>query len=243
MKKVLFTLCLVGLVLGVSSCKQKNQCALPEAEKEVTTTRLNVEQFKDAIQDTVIINRQKVFSEFDNIGIMETDEIWELHYSDILNRFIQTFGTPDVYEVGCGSGRTFEYFYLDPNHYHGIDPSKKAIAKFKEKHPELANRLYCSSFEESVNYWSKSNAVILATFGAASYFMRPYLKILAESGLDYFLMFYKEGYCPAEFQQMHHFNYSYKDLQDLFPKIKGYEEWLDYRIVSSRYIRRSIIID
>ena len=53
MKKVLFTLCLVGLVLGVSSCKQKNQCALPEAEKEVTTTRLNVEQFKDAIQDTV----------------------------------------------------------------------------------------------------------------------------------------------------------------------------------------------
>lgn len=53
MKKVLFTLCLVGLVLGVSSCKQKNQFALPEAEKEVITTRLNVEQFKDAIQDTV----------------------------------------------------------------------------------------------------------------------------------------------------------------------------------------------
>lgn len=190
----------------------------------------------DAIKDTVIINRQKVFSEFDNIDVVEPEELWELPYNEMLLRFIQHFGKREVYEVGCGTGKTFEQFYLEPQKYRGIDPSSKAIAKFKASHPELSSRLFCSSFEESVNYWSKTDAVILATFGAASYFMKPYLKILAESGRDYYIMFYREGFCLKEFKQMHHFNYTYKELNELFPKAY-FQEWLDYYIVSTKPIK------
>lgn len=53
MRKGIIVLSLISLFFGLSSCKQKNQCALPEAEKEVTTTRLNTEEFAKAIQDTV----------------------------------------------------------------------------------------------------------------------------------------------------------------------------------------------
>ena len=71
--------------------------------------------------------------------------------------------------------------------------------------------MFVNSFEESINYWKQGTAVVHATFGAASYFMQPYLKILAESGVDYFLMFYREKYCPEDFRQMHHFEYKKKD--------------------------------
>ena len=53
MRKGIIVLSLIGFVFGFSSCKRKNQCALPEAEKEVTTIRLNTEEFAKAIQDTV----------------------------------------------------------------------------------------------------------------------------------------------------------------------------------------------
>lgn len=158
------------------------------------------------IDDTTVINRQKVFSEFDSIDAVEEPLPDEL-YNQVSQLFHDTFPGRDVYEVGCGTGITFERFHLDPYKYRGIDPSKKAIEHFKAAHPELSRRLFVNSFEESVNYWKQGTAVVLATFGAASYFMQPYLKILAESGVDYFLMFYREGYCPEVFQQMHHFEY------------------------------------
>lgn len=53
MKKVLFALCFVGLVLGVSSCKQKNHNDAEEENAEVVTTRLTPEEFEKVIQDTV----------------------------------------------------------------------------------------------------------------------------------------------------------------------------------------------
>ena len=53
MKKGLIVLCLFGLVLGVSSCKQKNQCAAEDENAEVVTTRLTPAEFEKVIQDTV----------------------------------------------------------------------------------------------------------------------------------------------------------------------------------------------
>jgi hypothetical protein len=89
------------------------------------------------------------------------------------------------------------------------------------------------SFEESVNYWSKGDAVVLATYGAASYFMHQYLEILGKSGQDFFLMFYKDNYCPQVFQDMHHFSYSDDYLRSAFPNSNIMP--LDtYRIVSSK---------
>ena len=180
------------------------------------------------IDETTVINRQKVFSEFDSIDAVEEPLPDEL-YNQVSQLFHDTFPGRDVYEAGCGTGITYERFNLDPYKYRGVDPSKKAIEQFKATHLELSHRLFVNSFEESVNYWKQGTAVVLATFGAASYFMHPYLKILA----DYFLMFYKEGYCPEEFQQMHHFNYTEKILQGVFPAAK-ISALSNYYILSSK---------
>lgn len=185
----------------------------------------------DAIKDTVIINRQKVFTEFDSLAHQEVAHSQEL-IQQIVTLFNSAFAGREVYEGGCGEGGTIQFFGIPPHKYRGVDPSQKAVDKLKAAFPEYDGRVFRKSFEESVNYWSKSNAVILATFGAASYFMEPYLKILAESGLDYFLMFYKENYCQEEFLQMHHFNYTEKQLREIFPAAS--EKMLDeYRIYSS----------
>lgn len=170
----------------------------------------------DAIEDTVIINRQKVFKEFDALDHQEIVHNTRV-VDQVVTLFNSSFAGREVYEGGCGNGSTIRDFGIPPQKYRGVDPSQKAIESLISEFPEYAGRVYHKSFEESANYWSNSDAVILATFGAASYFMEPYLKILADSRLDYFLMFYKEGYCPEEFQQMHHFNYTDSLLQTIFP--------------------------
>lgn len=186
----------------------------------------------DAIENTTVINRQKVFSEFDNIGVTEEIQSDSL-YNQVAQIFNAAFPNRDVYEVGCGTGVTYERFNIEPTRYRGVDPSKKAIGQFKQSHPELSNRIFVNSFEESVNYWSKGSAVVLATFGAASYFMPQYLEILAKSSQDYFLMFYKEDYCPDQFKGMHQFIYSDNALPVIFPDGCIYP--LDnYRIVCSK---------
>ena len=60
-----------------------------------------------------------------------------------------------------------------------------------------------------------------------------YLEILGKSGQDFFLMFYKDNYCPQVFQDMHHFSYSDDYLRSAFPNSNIMP--LDtYRIVSSK---------
>lgn len=60
------------------------------------------------------------------------------------------------------------------------------------------------------------------SFGTASYFMPQYLRKLGESGLDYCLMFYKDDYTPAEFEEMHHFTYDRMQLKSMFPNCNIY---------------------
>ena len=199
----------------------QREYGIPEQWHKYNFPYLYVDGYKywtmgDAIQDTVIINRQKVFTEFDSLEHQELAHSPEL-IQEVARLFNSAFAGREVYEGGCGEGRTIQNFGIPSYLYRGVDPSERAINTLKSAFPEYAGRVYRSSFEESVNYWSKSNAVILATFGAASYFMQPYLKILSENGHDYFLMFYREEYCPEEFQQLHHFNYTEKQLQEIFP--------------------------
>ena len=217
----------------------QREYGIPEQWHKYNFPYLYIDGYKywtmgDAIQDTVIINRQKVFTEFDKLDRQE-----EAHNPELMHQVVALFNSAfagrEVYEGGCGEGSTIRHFGIPPHLYRGVDPSQKAIDTFKTSFPEYAGRVFCNSFEESVNYWSKSNAVILATFGAASYFMEPYLKILSRSGLDYFLIFYIEGYCPEVFQQMHHFNYQGNYLVKLFPN-SLFLVVDNYRIVSSQPI-------
>ena len=187
----------------------------------------------DAIEETIILNRQKVFSEFDILDYKDCyDENLMKRVSILFN---SVFSGASIYEAGCGNGSTIKYFGVPSYKYRGIDPSKKAVELLKENYPEYGKWVFNMSFEESVNYWSKGDAVVLATLGAASYFMHQYLKILSQSGVDYFLMFYKEGYCPKQFIQMHHFNYSDKFLLSLFPN--GFMSLIDnYRVLTSKQL-------
>ncbi|MBR1414729.1 MAG: hypothetical protein IJ570_02565 [Prevotella sp.] len=185
----------------------------------------------DAIDETIILNRQKVFSEFDNLDSQA--ELSPELYKNVFRIFNEAFADYDIYEAGCGRGESVKWISAPFYKYRGVDPSKKAIGCFKNSNPNYSNRIFDMSFEESVNYWSKGELVLLATFGSASYFMSQYLKILAQSEIDYFLMFYKEDYCPAEYISMHHFDYTDENLQTLFPKAFHFE--IDnYRVLSSK---------
>lgn len=53
MKKGFIAMCLAGLVLGVCSCKQKNQSAAEDENAAVATIRLTPAEFEKVIQDTV----------------------------------------------------------------------------------------------------------------------------------------------------------------------------------------------
>lgn len=168
-------------------------------------------------EETIILNRQKVFSEFDNLNVTEDDVVpfgVASHLRYMIDGLLQK---RHIYEVACGSGGSVKPLLLEAKLYTGIDPSKKAIARFKERYPEFASKIFAMSFEESVNYWSKGDSLILATFGAASYLMEPYLKILETSGKDYILMFYQEGKCPEEYKDTHYFHYTLDDIHRILP--------------------------
>jgi len=186
----------------------------------------------DTFENTIILNRQKVFSEFNDIEATEYDVIPFGVVSNLGFHIRELIEGRFIYEVACGAGGSVEPLFMKPEKYIGIDPCSNAIDEFKKRYPNFADRLYVSSFEESVNYWSKGDALILATFGAASYLMEPYLKILEGTGKDYILMFYKEGYCPEEYKDTHYFKYTLDDIHSILPSCEVLP-FGDYYLVSN----------
>lgn len=83
----------------------------------------------DDVEETIIINRQKVFSEFDSLDSQE-----QIISGDLCKRVSELYNSMfhgrAVYECGCGYGTSIKDFGFQLNQYRGIDPSKKAIAKF-----------------------------------------------------------------------------------------------------------------
>lgn len=183
---------------------------------------------------TKIINRQKVFSEFDTldriISICEEDE-----KKYITNVILSTFDKP-IFEVGFGDGWLIKYANLPPSKWYGVEPSKKCVSYVRDSYKGFYKRVANCSFEESIDKWIASDSVVVALFGTASYLMGQYLKLLKESGKDYFLMFYKYRYCPEQFASMHHFSYTKEGLERSF----GLEvvEFGNYYIVSSKRIQK-----
>lgn len=173
-------------------------------------------------EETKIINRQKVFGEFDQLSNPTLPHYSSVDSQYIVNRVMLLVRDNEVFEAACGDGQFVKESNISPNKYHGVDPCKKAIANFKNNLPEFANRIRCQSFEEAINAWKGKEAVVVATFGAASYIMKPYLQILATHNRHYFLMFYKEDFCPESFKEMHHFHYSHQELEEIFPKARIY---------------------
>jgi hypothetical protein len=186
----------------------------------------------DAIEETVILNRQKVFSEFDGLNESPKSDCNEDDVELVAREISALYGGRRIFEVGHGCGSLLTHLGTSVANYRGCDPSSHAIEAFRSAHPEYAERVVQRSFEECYHQWKGSDEVIVATLGTPNYIMLPYLKMLAEARRDLYLMFYRDGYCPEPLRQLHHFNYSLNDLRTLFD---GYtiEERDDYVIVKA----------
>lgn len=176
----------------------------------------------DPFETTWILNRQKVFNEFDFLD-WPIPKLYTRREMDIMAKTILfTFKGKSVFEAGIGNGDFVKLSNVRPENYYGVDPSNKAISLFRESTSGFYRRCSTKSFEESIKKWLSANSVIIALFGAASYFMHQYLEKLGESGLDYCLMFYREDFDPAEFNEMHHFKYDTIQLRRIFPNCNIY---------------------
>ena len=164
------------------------------------------------IPDTIIMNRQKLFDEFDSIDVEDYYSNEELSY--ISNR-VSELGKK-FFEIGTGIGNFIRQGIVNANDYCGCEPSKNAVAKIKELYPEFSRNITAMSFEQTIEKIQDDDYVFIGLFGSPSYVMKPYLKILAERSNPYFLMFYKEGYIPEYAKSMHSFNYPKEELQQIF---------------------------
>lgn len=172
----------------------------------------------DTFENTIILNRQKVFAEFDELE----NPAQPCHTKEMLRKVARNinhlFSGLPIFEVISGDGSLTSLLEVAPSMYRGCHASKKITEVFKTKYPHLAHRITCRSFEECYHQWYCSDELIVAAFGSPNYIMRPYLKMLAEHHRKVFLMFYKEGYCPSGYRSLHHDAYSLENIQSVFHK-------------------------
>lgn len=187
----------------------------------------------DTFENTIIINRQKVFGEFDSLTIFPT------YYTDEESRQIAQFVMKNfkmpIFECGIGKGKFVLHSGITPEAYYGCDPSKNAVEFFRETNKGFYQRVSKKPFEELVERWKCFDGTVVALFGSASYVMWPYLKMLADNNKDYFLMFYQTDFVPEGLEGMHHFKYEEEWLRKVFAKA-DITRWNNYIIVSTKKI-------
>lgn len=170
----------------------------------------------DTFENTIILNRQKVFAEFDELENPVQSHFTEEMLRRVAHNIYNLFPNQPIFEVICDDGSLACLLNVIPTKYRGCHASKKMAEAFKNKNPHLANRFVCRSFEECYHQWSMSEEVIVAAFGSPNYIMKPYLEMLANHHRRLFLMFYKEGYCPSVYKSMHHYGYSLAVIKNIF---------------------------
>lgn len=92
-----------------------------------------------------------------------------------------------ILDIGCGTGMLLDYRHRDiwNGRYVGIDPSLSMLQVCALKHPNYRPFLRCTTFEDYVPPPGEKYALIVAMFGAASYFTDPdAMKAKAKSLLD-----------------------------------------------------------
>lgn len=177
----------------------------------------------DPFETTWILNRQKVFNEFDFLE-WPIPRTYKKPEMEVMTKTImKTFEGQKIFECGFANGDFVRYSKILPENYYGVDPAKKAVAQFRKETSGFYRRCSTISFEEAIGKWMSADSVVIALWGAPSYFMEQYLKKLNESWIDYCLMFYQEGYTPEEFSEMHHFGYSLGKIKSMFPMANVYK--------------------
>lgn len=185
------------------------------------------------IEETTVINRQKLFGEYDQIA-ERYDSLFEDDESKARDRRVSEMLKPfsgSVYDLGCGTGRLLSLKQIPATEYQGIDPSGKMLELFRRNHNGYYKTVRRKAFEEDASsYLSFENTISL--YGSVSYVMPVYLQMLAENHRSLFLMFYKPDYIPLINQKtsvtMHHFMYREEELQKLFCgcHIFGFDDYI-----------------
>lgn len=177
------------------------------------------------INETVIINRQKLFDEYNAIApiydSLFQDEQFKKEDEAIANKLDGLLkGT--IFEIGCGTGKLIEKINIDANYYTGIDPSKSMLSIFHNKFPEFQSHTINKAFEEYE--FKKRFDWCVSLYGSMSYIMSPYIRRIEDFCDRYFLMFYAPNYTPVTYVKsgvkMHHFNYSVDNLRQLLPSAR-----------------------
>ena len=193
----------------------------------------------DTIENTIIINRQKVFGEYDKIAY-EYETLFKDEESikqdlELVKLFPQGLIDMKVFDLGCGTGLFVDLTNIKPEKYRGIDPSKRMLEIFREKHTDFNRKVCRTSFEEDGDKYFGFDCVV-ALYGSCSYVMKPYVEKLAKRHRNLFLMFYKEDYNPVTYEKtgvsMHHFRYSKKWLAEIFNDCE-IQEFYTYYIVKN----------
>lgn len=118
------------------------------------------------IDETTIINRQKVFSAYDEIAerydSLFTDPVYAQEDEEI--RVQIDWRGENVLDVGCGTGLLIDILKIDKGKYLGVDPSSNMLAKLKWKYPShlIMNKpfeeLTLDKLEERIRYWQEGHA-------------------------------------------------------------------------------------
>lgn len=111
-------------------------------------------------------------------------------------RFLREYLAPGckVLDLGCGTGLLLELLALQPEDYIGIDPSEKMLEELQRKFPEHETKKKAFGAEDLEDV-----DVAVSIFGPISYVDPDLVFQLVSSGVNYFLMFYKEGYRPVTY--------------------------------------------
>lgn len=175
-----------------------------------------------AIPDTKIMNRTRVFDEFDELDYPLYRPYRREEAEVMCATIMKMFDDKTIFECGIGNGDFVRLTGIKPEKYYGVDPAQKSISAFRGSMEGFYQHCSKKSFEEAHKKWTEADSVVIALFGTASYFMRPYLEKLSQSGKEYCLMFYKEGCVPDEFKEMYPLDYSRNDIKAIFPRANLY---------------------
>ena len=116
----------------------------------------------------------------------------DLAIAEFLREYVAP-GCKDL-DLGCGTGLLLELLALQPEHYLGIDHSEKMLEELQSKFPEHETKKKAFGAEDLEDV-----DVAVSLFGPISYVDPDLVFQLVSSGVNYFLMFYKEDYRPVTY--------------------------------------------
>lgn len=158
----------------------------------------------------IIINRQKIFSEFDELPEIEPNYYNASQMRWIVGLVKDYIGDRSIFEIGTGTGMFASFLGLTGQKYHGCEPSKRAYDEFRKYNPQC--NIINKSFEECAKSYLEDDCVFVGIYGSPNYVMSPYLKMIDEAHKDFFMMFYNDNYVPNQLKDTHFFRHKYPNL-------------------------------